>query len=200
MAHIFEPFFTTKEREKGTGLGLSTVYGILQQANGDIQVESQRGRGTRFLILLPITSDPEAAETEESPESYQGHETILLVEDEDIVRNVVARKLKRKGYRVIEASHGREAVELAKNFAEPIDLILTDIVMPGMNGRKMVDEIGSLRSRVPVLYMSGYPKDLIGRRGILEPGINFIDKSLIPMELVRRVRQALDEAKPASNN
>jgi PAS domain S-box-containing protein len=198
MAHIFEPFFTTKEREKGTGLGLSTVYGILQQAGGDIRVESQRGKGTRFWIHLPITQDTDGGASEENPGSFEGSETILLVEDEDMVRNVVARKLKRKGYRVIEARHGSEAIDLSNEHPEHIDLILTDIVMPGLNGRQAVDLIRAHRPQVPALYMSGYPKDLIGRRGILDSGINFIDKSLIPMELVRRVRQVLDESKQSS--
>ncbi|MBI4470479.1 MAG: PAS domain S-box protein [Acidobacteria bacterium] len=191
---IFEPFFTTKEAGKGTGLGLSTAYGLVKQSGGSIWVYSEPGIGTTFKVYLPcvhaagITSDLTAEKTS----SPGGTETILLVEDDEAVRRMVIEILRVKGYKLIEASKGPEAVEFCLRNPQPIHLVLTDVVMPGMNGRQVVDRLTALRPGLKVLYMSGYTDDSIVLQGVLEEGVAFIEKPFTPAALARRVREVLD--------
>jgi CheY-like chemotaxis protein len=189
---IFEPFFTTKEKGHGTGLGLSTVYGIVKQSSGYIWVYSEPGRGTSFKVYLPRVEG--AAETRRIPESSvapaTGDETILLVEDEDSVRALARRTLEAMGYRVLEAADGPEAVEIARH--EPIDLLLTDMVLPGMGGGAIAAHIHEIQPEAKVLYTSGYTDDMIVRGGLLERGAAFLEKPFTPSILARRVRDVLD--------
>jgi signal transduction histidine kinase len=191
--HIFEPFFTTKEQGKGTGLGLSTVYGIVKQSGGYIWMNSEIGKGTAFKIYLPRVNEraerykPVAAQAE----IRGGTETILLVEDEDMVRRLVKDVLERSGYRVIEAASGKDAIRLAQDKADAISLLLTDVVMPEMSGRDLAGKLTPLRPEMRVLYMSGHTDDTIIHHGVLEAGINFIQKPFTPEALVLKAREAL---------
>lgn len=174
---IFEPFFTTKEMGKGTGLGLSTVYGIVKQSGGNIWVYSEPGEGTTFKIYLPQVDEPlEELKEEVIREIPQGSETVLVVEDDETVRQLAIRILKKQGYKVLEASEGREALLLCEEFKEPIHLILTDVVMPGMSGRILAERLKEIHPEANALYMSGYTNNTILHHGVLEPGINFIQK------------------------
>jgi two-component system cell cycle sensor histidine kinase/response regulator CckA len=193
MARIFEPFFTTKQN--GTGLGLATVYGITKQNRWEIHVESQSGMGSAFTILFPRQRGG-IAPREEAPPTVsggcEGRETILVVEDEEIVRRVVSRILSKKGYRVLEAKNGFDALDLCQRSGEPIGLLVTDVIMPGMNGRELADLLKVQCPEVEALYISGYPQDVITHRGILEHGISFIDKSALHHSLASKVRELLD--------
>jgi CheY-like chemotaxis protein len=197
-ARIFEPFFTTKERSKGTGLGLSTVYGIVKQSGGNIWVYSEPGMGTTFKVYLPRVEEaiyaPETPATQ--PKATGGSETILLVEDEDSVRSLAREILQRNGYFVLEATHGSEALVICKQHKGSISLMLTDVVMPGMSGREVAEELSSLRPEMKVIFMSGYSDDAIVRHGILEPGTQFLPKPYTPDSLIRKVRDVLDENSP----
>jgi CheY-like chemotaxis protein len=167
QARIFEPFFTTKEVGKGTGLGLATVYGIVKQSGGEITFDSQPGQGTTFEIYLPahtITS-PGPASPPPEPTIEQGHETILLVEDEEMVRELVRAALQHYGYTLLEAKHGYQALALAQHLTEPIDLLLTDVVMPQMSGRELAERLEALHSHIKVLFMSGYTDDEVRSSG-----------------------------------
>ena len=191
---IFEPFFTTKPLGQGTGLGLPTVYGIVKQSGGHIWVESEVGRGSTFTILLPRIAeagDPATAAAVAAP-GPRGAETVLVAEDEDAVRRLARRILERQGYQVLEARDGRHAMELARRHAGPIDLLLTDMVMPEMNGRALAEQLCQLRPSLRVLYMSGYTDDDIVRRGMLGPGTGFLEKPFTPDMLARAIRGALD--------
>jgi CheY-like chemotaxis protein len=191
---VFEPFFTTKEKGKGTGLGLSMVYGIVKQSGGNIWVYSEPGQGTTLKIYLPQVDEPlEELKEEAIQEILQGHETILIVEDEEPVRKLAVRVLRRQGYRVLEALDGGKAFMLCEEFKEPIHLILTDVVMPGMSGPKLADRWKASHPEIKVLYMSGYTDDAILHHGILEPGINFIQKPFNVDGLARKVREVLDK-------
>jgi PAS domain S-box-containing protein len=191
---IFEPFFTTKDVGKGTGLGLSTVFGIVVQNEGHINVESELGKGTRFSIYLP------AAMGMLTPLGLRpiggadgGTETILLVEDQEMVRSLARRVLEQKGYEVLEASNGSSAINIIQSHERPIDLILTDVVMPGMNGKDLVDRILEIRPNIKPLFMSGYTEDAIAQHGVLEEGTEFIQKPFRPGELLDKVRRVLDK-------
>ena len=190
---VFEPFFTTKEVGRGTGLGLSTVYGIVKQSNGYIWVSSQPGRGTTFEIYLPRITDAASDERSDTPPpAPPGSETILLVEDEDAVRSLARRILQRQGYTVLEARHGRDALRIAKGHDGEIDLVITDVVMPEMSGSELAHHLAEQRPGTPLLYMSGYTDDEIIRRGVLDPGMAFLEKPFTSSSLVRKVRQILD--------
>jgi len=192
-AHIFEPFYSTKPREKGTGLGLATVYGIVDQSGGHIQVESEVGRGTSFTIYLPRVAGaleaPRPAKVLGA--SLRGSETVLVVEDDDGVRKLTREFLKINGYTVLEARNGAEAIQIPARHPGPVDLLLTDVLMPGMNGREVAQQFVMLRPETKVLYMSGYTEDAITNLGILEPGVAFIEKPFSPDELANKVRSVL---------
>jgi CheY-like chemotaxis protein len=193
--HIFEPFFTTKETGKGTGLGLSTVYGIVKQSGGNIWVYSELGKGTTFKIYLPRVEEPlkEMTEKGAAKETLRGSETILTVEDDGVVRKLAARILKTQGYKVLEASHGEEALKVAKEHAsDRIHLLLTDVVMPGISGPELSKGLISLRPEMQVIYMSGYTDNAIIYQGVLEQGVDYIQKPFTPDSLARKVREVLD--------
>jgi CheY-like chemotaxis protein len=192
-ARIFEPFFTTKGQGKGTGLGLSTVYGIVQQSGGFIELESEIGAGSTFRILLPQVEDEvEKAVRRAAVARVDGSETVLLVEDEVAVRVLVRRVLDRAGYRVFEAANGLDALALLQTLDTPIDLLLTDVVMPGMSGRELADQLCARFRTLRVLYMSGYTDEAIVHHGVLDPGVSFLEKPFTPDILLRRLREALD--------
>ncbi len=191
----FEPFFTTKERGKGTGLGLSTVYGIVKQSGGNIWAYSEPGKGTTFKIYLPRVDEflKEAVEKAEAAEILKGSETILVVEDEEEVLKLVAQILTGQGYSVIEASDGDEAMDFAKQHEKkPIHLLLTDVVMPGLSGAKLAETLRVEHPGLKVLYMSGYTDNAIVHHGVLEEGINYIQKPFTLDALARKVRDVLD--------
>jgi signal transduction histidine kinase/ActR/RegA family two-component response regulator len=192
--HLFEPFFTTKEKGKGTGLGLATCYGIVKQNSGHIWVHSELGQGTTFKIYFPQTTEPPISLDQKEKQGMQrGVETILLVEDEPSVRDLTAHILRQLGYTVLEASHGDEALGLVQQHAdERIHMLLSDVVMPRMNGRELADKLNTLRPELRVLLMSGYADEAIVRHGALEPGIAFLQKPFSPEILARKIREVLD--------
>ena len=193
---IFEPFFTTKEAGKGTGLGLSTVYGIVKQSGGNIWVYTEVGRGTTFKIYLPRVDEPLDERKEESvKEVPQGSETIVVVEDEEIVRKLAARLLRKQGYQVLEAPDGGRAFMLCEAYGDRIDLILSDVVMPGMSGRQLVERLQKIHPEAKALYMSGYTNNVIVHHGVLEKGIDFIQKPFTLESLARKVREVIDKKK-----
>jgi len=195
QSRIFEPFFTTKGA-KGTGLGLSTVYGIVKQSGGYIFVDSQPQRGTTFRTYFPrVDGKDEAAAAQESlglPRPDRGQETILLVEDETNLRRLARQYLETQGYKILEAEDGAAALQIVEGHKGPIDLLLTDVVMPGMNGRELALHITAERSAVRVLYMSGYTENAIGHNGTLDAGINLLQKPFSLPALKDKVREVLD--------
>ncbi|HET8656812.1 MAG TPA: PAS domain S-box protein [Longimicrobiaceae bacterium] len=199
QARIFEPFFTTKEQGKGTGLGLSTVYGILQQSGGFIEVESAPAVGTEFRVFLPRVEET-LATTAARPAALPlvGTETVLLVEDELAVRVLVRRVLDRAGYRILEADGPRSALELLDSIDAPIDVLLTDVVMPGMSGRELADRVVPRLPGVRVLFMSGYTDEAIAQHGVLEAGVALLEKPFTPEILLRKLRDVLDSPAPAA--
>jgi len=196
--HLFEPFFTTKGVGKGTGLGLATVFGIVKQSGGDITVESEPGKGATFTVILPSQPGPRrrggsGASLRAVP---RGTETVLVVEDEDAVRRIVKIALESAGYRVIEARNGPEALEAARTHSGEIQLVVTDVVMPKMSGRELVERIVKDHPGVRILYMSGYTDDAVVRHGIVESGVAFLQKPFTPLALARKVREVLDGKAP----
>ena len=191
---IFEPFFTTKELGKGTGLGLATVYGIVKQSGGFIWVYSELGHGTTFKIYLPRVNEAVEAGTprDQPKEAPRGTETVLLVEDAAAVRAVTRQVLDRLGYAVLEAPDGKAALHLATRHRGPIQLLLTDVVMPELGGRQLAEQLRSLRPELKVLYVSGYMDDAVVRHGVLEAGIAYLQKPFTPDTLARKVRAVLD--------
>jgi len=197
IAHIFEPFYTTKESGSGTGLGLSTVYGIVKQSGGYIWVYSEPGKGSTFKVYLPRVEDPvEQVETGQTPapQTQRGWETILLVEDEEAVRELIRTVLTEHGYDVIPARDPEHAVKLAKTYAKEIHMLLTDVVMPGMSGRELAKNVSLRRPGIRVLFMSGYTDNVITTGGMLEKGLAFLQKPFSPSILVHKVREVLTPA------
>ena len=194
--HIFEPFFTTKAEGKGTGLGLATVYGIVKQSGGSIAVTSKLEEGTSFTIYLPNLGAQPISERRVSKSRVvpEGSETIIVTEDEEIVRKVAVRALRKIGYTVLHASSGKEAIKICEKYEYPIHLLLTDVIMPGMNGSELAELLLRKRPDLAVLYMSGYEKETITERGVLKPGMAFIEKSFSPEGLCHKVREVLDAA------
>jgi two-component system, cell cycle sensor histidine kinase and response regulator CckA len=191
-ARTFEPFFTTKDPGKGTGLGLATVYGIVKQSGGHVEVESAVGRGTTFRIYLPRTEGPVQASTTvvQAPPPGAG-ETVLVVEDEPGVRSLLRATLQRLGYTVLEAQHGPEAQEVSRGFAGTVHLLLTDTVMPHMRGPELAQRLVEARRGLRVLYTSGYTDDAVARHGVLRAGIPFLQKPFTTLGLALKVREAL---------
>jgi PAS domain S-box-containing protein len=190
---IFEPFFTTKEKDKGTGLGLSTVYGIVRQHEGFIYAYSEPGQGTSVKLHLPRVLEEAAAIAESVAEApATGTETVLLAEDEDLVRRLAKRILEKSGYRVLETDSGAVAYLKSKKYEKEIDLLLTDVVMPKMNGKELYEQIAPMRPGIKVLYMSGYTENAIAHRGVLDKGTAFIQKPFKAAALLRKVREVLD--------
>lgn len=201
QGRIFEPFFTTKNASKGTGLGLSTVYGIVKQSGGHIWVYSEERKGTTFKIYLPRVQEHAEAETTEAPEAVPaGTETLLVVEDEDQVRAILEQMLKELGYKVIAAASGPEALDLARKQAGLIDLMITDLVMPQMSGRELVDRMRQQEPNIKVLFMSGYTDDAIVRHGLLDASLEFLQKPFDAAGVASKVRQVLDGGARAPAN
>jgi two-component system, cell cycle sensor histidine kinase and response regulator CckA len=188
---IFEPFFTTKEVGKGTGLGLSMVYGIIRQSGGWIEVQSDVGVGTSFKVYLPRIEVSLAPERQISAATEKGSETILLVEDQEAVRSFTKTVLERHGYQVIDASDAEEAIDAAGTYSGEIHLLLTDVVLPGMNGKELSEMLKAFRPTLKVLFTSGYTADAIGNRGVLGPDVTFLHKPFSPEELAAKVRDVL---------
>jgi PAS domain S-box-containing protein len=204
-ARIFEPFFTTKERGKGTGLGLSTVYGIVQQSGGAIKVESSVGEGTTFHIYLPqVSAELVQPVAPLSPIAQQGSETILIAEDQQLVRDLAVETLRGLGYRVLAASNGDEALRIAGEHTGPIHILLTDVVMPGMDGWMLAERVRALRPGLKVIHTSGYTEDIVGAQRMLDAGATYLPKPFTPAALSAKIREVAspgevrEETAPAS--
>lgn len=194
-ANIFDPFFTTKEKEKGTGLGLSTVYGIVKQHKGHVTVASEPGRGTVFKVYLPCVErrvEPTAETVPVNPQR-RGSETVLVVEDEEIVRKLASELLELLGYSVLQAAHPLEAMRICQDTDGPIHLLLTDVVLPKMDGTRLYRRISESRPQIRVLYVSGYTQNSIVDHGVLKPGVHFLEKPFTMDSLAGKVREVLDE-------
>jgi CheY-like chemotaxis protein len=193
LNRVFEPFFTTKPKGQGSGLGLATVYGIIVQAGGHAEVYSDPGLGTTFTALLPATDqEPAQASSPEDAPSPVGGETVLVVEDEEAIREVTRRILSRSGHTVLVAGGGEEAIALATSHPERIDLLLTDVVMPQMLGKEVAERIAAARPGIRVLYMSGYAQPVLASQGTLAEGVSLVEKPFSATVLLAKVREVLD--------
>ena len=194
-SHIFEPFFTTKEKDKGTGLGLSTVYGIIKQSGGYIWLYSEPDKGTSFKIYFPQIKEviKESALTSAPVELQKGNETILLVEDDDMVRNLIRLILEKNGYTVLEAGNAEKVTFLCKQHKGKINIMVSDVIMPKISGPQLFKKVAPLRPDMKVLYMSGYTDEAIVRHGVLEAGINFIQKPFTPDSIIRKIHEVLNK-------
>jgi signal transduction histidine kinase/CheY-like chemotaxis protein len=195
-ARIFEPFFTTKEVGKGTGLGLSTVFGIVQQSRGHIWVYSELGRGTTFKVYFPCVEEPVEALSisPPPPTTLRGSETILLVDDDESVRATIRAVLQRNGYHVLDAAGPGEALLISDQQTSTIDLLLTDVAMPRMSGPDLASRLQQQRREIKVLYLSGYTENAVIRQGVLDGGLAFLQKPVVPGTLLRRVREVIDQS------
>jgi len=194
LGKVFEPFFTTKEVGKGTGLGLSTVYGIVKQNNGFIDVKSEPGQGATFRIYLPRTDTPAIEKQPVRPQKKKlnGSETVLLVEDEESILALGKTILERYGYAVLASQSPSEALRIAREHPGPIHLVITDVVMPAMNGKDMMEKLHALKPGLKCVFMSGYTADIIADHGVLDKGIDFLQKPFSVETLTKRVREVLD--------
>jgi signal transduction histidine kinase/ActR/RegA family two-component response regulator len=194
LKHIFEPFYTTKESGRGTGLGLATVYGIVKQSGGYIWVYSEENVGTTFKIYLPLVDEPQkmTLPSQSAAQLSEGNETILLVEDDDSIRAIVKEMMILMGYKVIDAPNGIKALKIAQETTEPIDLVITDVIMPGMSGRQLAEQLKRLNEEIKVLYMTGYSDEAIVRHGILEQGLESLQKPFTFESLSFKIREMLD--------
>jgi PAS domain S-box-containing protein len=200
LEHVFEPFFTTKEQGKGTGLGLPTVYGIVRQSGGNVIMRSDPGRGTTVRVYLPrVEAQPDTDHGGAVARLPGGSETILLVEDEDQVRVLAREILARYGYRVLEARGATEALAIATRPAGEIDLMVTDMIMPGLSGRELAERLATLQPAMRVMFMSGYADRGIGREGVLDQGTAYLQKPFTPEALVRMVRRVLGGPAPGGS-
>jgi len=197
LSHLFEPFFTTKEVGKGTGLGLATVYGMVKQNNGFIDVTSQPGQGTTFKVYLPwhVAEAGRTTKMDEAQPAARGHETILLVEDEPMILDIAVKILQRQGYTVMAAATPGEAIRLAREHTGDIHLLITDVVMPKMNGRDLAKNLLSLYPKLKRLFMSGYTADVIAHHGVLNEDVHFLQKPFSVQALTAKVRKVLEETK-----
>jgi CheY-like chemotaxis protein len=195
LSHLFEPFFTTKEVGKGTGLGLATVYGMVKQNNGFIDVHSELGQGTTFKIYLPRNTAKigRATRKEADHPAARGNETILLVEDEPMILDITKKMLQSQGYTVRAAATPGAAIRLAREHAGEIHLLMTDVVMPEMNGRNLAKNLLSLYPNLKRLFMSGYTANVIAHHGVLDEGVQFIQKPFSMQTLAVKIRDVLDE-------
>jgi signal transduction histidine kinase len=193
LNHIFEPFFTTKPVGQGTGLGLSTVYGIVKQSEGYVWAYSEPGQGATFKIYLPVDAAIGSVPVAQAPAAgaLMG-EVVLLVEDEEAVRTIIARLLESEGYQVLTAADGQEALDILRLDTERVDLVITDVAMPTMNGRELAEQLARRRPGLPILFMSGYTDDEMVRRGLIEPDHPFLSKPFTPDVLASKVRQLID--------
>jgi PAS domain S-box-containing protein len=199
-SHVFDPFFTTKEPGKGTGLGLSTVYGIVKQSGGSVWAYSEPGEGATFKLYLPwVDEKPDDLNHAAIPPAAGGHETVLLVEDDASVREVLVQALEQKGYRVLRASDGQMALDLARAHPAQIHLLVTDLVMPGMTGRELGLALLAERPDLRVIYMSGYADEAVVRHGVLERGLHYLQKPFAIAEIARKVREVLDATQGQSS-
>jgi CheY-like chemotaxis protein len=198
LDRIWEPFFTTKERGRGTGLGLWTVYGVVRQNGGHVRVQSEPGRGTTVQVYLPLVAGQRSDHrpAAENPHLLSGTGTVLLVEDEEMLRNLAQNVLGMSGYTVLAAEDGQRALEISRSHAGPIDLLLTDVVMPGLSGREVAERLTVERPRLRVLFMSGYTDDAIVRHGILTSEVAFLEKPFTASALTTRVRDLLQPGCP----
>jgi two-component system, cell cycle sensor histidine kinase and response regulator CckA len=194
QSRLFEPFFTTKQKGKGTGLGLSTVYGIVKQSNGFIWVYSEPGKGTTFKIYFPQEAGSIISPTEgaKPKPGFRGSETVLVVEDEIAVRSLACRILRDRGYTILEAPDGMEALGIAREHKGEIHLVLTDVVMPGINGTTLVSRLKAVRPKIKALYVSGYTDNAIIHHGILDSNVAFLQKPFSVDGLIRKVREVLN--------
>jgi CheY-like chemotaxis protein len=199
LAHIFEPFFTTKELGKGTGLGLSTVYGIIKQSNGFITAQSQPGLGSTFRVYLPRVDQPADKVEVLGPveANVQGSETVLVVEDEEGVRSLITMLLTRNGYTVLEAANGEDALDACQNRRGPVHLLLTDLVLPRMNGRELSERMAEYYPGIRTLFMSGYTDDAALKDGVLESRAAFLQKPFNMEILLQKIREVLGKAAAA---
>jgi PAS domain S-box-containing protein len=194
QSRIFEPFFTTKQTNKNLGLGLATCYGIVKQSNGNIWVYSEPEMGTTFKVYLPRARQDTVEERLPQDDLPAGTETILLVDDEPMVRDIAARILRGRGYRVLEAANGPEALHLQREWTRPIDLLLTDVIMPLMSGKELAEHLREAQPDLSVIYMSGYTQNIILQQGVLQPDVVLITKPFSSMTLLQKVREALVKA------
>jgi nitrogen-specific signal transduction histidine kinase/ActR/RegA family two-component response regulator len=197
-AHLFEPFFTTKEAGKGTGLGLAIIYGIIKQSQGHITVYTEEGKGTTFMIYLPRVGGgrPPSTQVMQRAALPPGRGSILLVEDDGGVRRIARQTLEQNGFRVIEAANGEEALRLSNSYAEPIDLLVTDMVMPLVGGPELAKRLAPTRPALKVLYLSGYTDETVVGHGLLDPGLAFLQKPFAPDTLARKVHEVLSGVGP----